>query len=554
VTGRSAPSERMGFVFEPHVLPREAMAPSQRLEPEAAHHRAATHADGSEVVLARAARPTGPSASAAPAQIGRTRYDVGAIVRSHRAELEAAHRLSPQQKRVLTDIAQCRTAVLGGHLDVCRSCGYERPSYNSCRNRHCPKCQALAAETWIDKRSERLLDVGHFHVVFTVPAQLRPLAQHAPEVVYEALFGAARCTLLELGHERFGATLGATLVLHTWTRDLRYHPHVHAIVTAGGLTRDDARFHHSPRYLFPVKTMGQRLRGKMLHALSNAYAKGAFVAFADFQDPAAFGRLVARLAKLSWNVDARVPFKKSKHVLNYLGRYTHRVGIANSRLLDVTDERVVFRTKGGGTATVTPVEFLRRFVQHVLPDRFHKIRHVGLYASAQRLALARARLTMAAPAPRPRLSWQQRLLAKTGRDVERCPICAAPLVHIPLPPARGPPAGFGRRLRHTTTSARPDAGWGHGLVCPRCAPNTPGGASEEPDAAAKSPPRGNSGRGTKHRAPPRTSHGGEAPTEKRIEPPEAPRARRCGLVRRGTSPAARRRNGRSSSWALAKCS
>lgn len=379
--------------------------------------------------------------SAGPARAGRARYDIGEIVRAHRAQLEAASPLTSRQRRVLTDIAQCRTAVLGGHLDVCHGCGYEKPSYNSCRNRHCPKCQVLAAEAWLEKRRERLLDVGHFHVVFTLPAELRPLAKYAPEVVYDALFHAASRTLVELGQSHFDATLGATLVLHTWTRDLRFHPHVHAIVTAGGLTLDGQRFHHSPRFLFHVKAMGRRLRGKVLAALSLAHEQGGFAGFDGFRDPAAFARLVAKLAKLSWNVYAKAPFKKSGHVLAYLGRYTHRVGIANSRLVDVTDTHVVFRTKNGGFETLTPVSFLGRFVQHVLPDGFHKIRHVGLYASPARLALARERLSMAAPVPRPKLSWEQRLLATTGRDVRRCPVCDAPLVRSALPPpARGPPA------------------------------------------------------------------------------------------------------------------
>lgn len=401
--------------------------------------------------------------SARPARTGPARYDIGAIVREHRAQLEAAHPLTSRQKRVLTDIAQCRTAALGGHLDVCHACGYEHPSYNSCRNRHCPKCQALAAEAWIEKRRERLLDVGHSHVVFTLPAELRPLAKHAPEVVYDALFQAATRTLLELGRSRFDATLGATLVLHTWTRDLRFHPHVHAIVTAGGLTRDGQRFHRLRRYLFPVKAMGKLLRGKVLHALSRAHAAGAFATFAGFQDPAAFGRLVAKLAKRSWNVYAKAPFKKSQHVLAYLGRYTHRVGIANSRLLDVTGEHVVFRTKGEGTETLTPVEFLWRFVQHVLPDGFHKIRHVGLYASRDALARARAKLSMPEPAPRPVLSWEQRLLDTTGRDIQRCPVCDGPLVRLALPPvARGPPAGTGRlSLIHLSAHGpTPGGSWG----------------------------------------------------------------------------------------------
>ncbi len=332
---------------------------------------------------------------------GRTKYDACDIVRAHRAELEATHPLTRGERRVLTDMGQCRTDALGGHLDQCPCCGYEKPSYNSCRNRHCPKCGALAQERWIAKRAERLLGVGHFHVVFTLPSQLRPLASSTPRVVFDALFHAAGATLIELGETRLRATLGATLVLHTWARDLTFHPHVHAIVTAGGLALDGQSFRHAPKnYLFPVKkVMGTLLRGKVLATLSHAYAAGAFAHVDAFRDPYAFPRLMAKLAKLSWNVHVKAPFGKSKHVLAYLGRYTHRVGIANSRLLDVTDTRVVFRTRGDDTETVHPVEFLRRLVQHVLPDRFHKIRHVGLYHSPQ-LATARARLGTRPPPPK----------------------------------------------------------------------------------------------------------------------------------------------------------
>jgi hypothetical protein len=326
-----------------------------------------------------------------------------------------------------------------GHVDFCASCGHEHPSYNSCRNRHCPKCQALAQEKWIAQRQERLLDVGHFHVVFTLPSQLRPLARLAPGAVFNMLFRAASETLLELGQRRLGAMLGATLVLHTWTRALTFHPHVHAIVTAGGLALDGQRFVHADRrYLFPIKVMGKLLRGKLLALLSEAYAAGAFALFSNFTDPRAFSRLMAEVAKLSFNVHAQAPFGNASHVVKYLGRYTHRVGIANSRLLDVTPDRVVFSTRKS-TETVHPVEFLWRFVQHVLPDGFHKIRHVGLYASPK-LGVARERLGMSPPAPKPRLSWEQKLLELTGRDVRRCPICQAPLVRqtlLPLP--RSPP-------------------------------------------------------------------------------------------------------------------
>jgi hypothetical protein len=384
-----------------------------------------------------------------PVHAGRSRFDIGDIVRAHRPALEAQQRLTPEQKRVLTDIAQCRTAALGGHLDVCATCGYEHPSYNSCRNRHCPKCQALAQEVWIEARREQLLDLPHYHVVFTLPAELRPLAQHAPPVVFNALFHAASQALLELGRSRLGVTLGATLVLHTWTRQLTFHPHVHAIVTAGGLTSDEQHVKRWGRdYLVPVQALGLLLRGKVLAELSAAYAAGAFATFEDFRDPRAFAHLVGKLAHKGWNVYCKPALRKVQHVVNYLGRYTHRVGIANSRLLDVTPEHVEFRTKNGGSCTLSPVEFLGRFVQHVLPEGFHKIRHIGLYASAcqAKLALARQHLKMPAPQARPRPSWQERLRELTGRDVRLCPVCLAPLLHVALPPperstsmARAPP-------------------------------------------------------------------------------------------------------------------
>jgi len=372
---------------------------------------------------------------------GPARLDIADIVRAHRAELESAQRLTRSQKRVLTDIAQCRTAALGGHIDLCPRCGYEHPAYNSCRDRHCPKCQALAQEHWIEARRQRMLDVAHFHVVFTLPSQLRPLAAFAPRVVFGALMHAAQRTLLEFARTRMHATLGATLVLHTWTRTLEYHPHVHAIVTGGGLALDGASWRRcARRFLFPVKAMGQVLRGKMMTALGDAYRDGAFARFDDFGDPQGFARLMARVARLSWNVYAKAPFKKGSHVLDYLGRYTHRVGIANSRLQAVSRLAVRFRTKGQGTETVSPVEFLRRLVRHVLPDGFHKIRHLGLYApaAARRRETARA-LLGTRYRPLRRCTWRDRLAQLTGRDVTRCPRCASPLVVRVVTRCRDPP-------------------------------------------------------------------------------------------------------------------
>ena len=377
------------------------------------------------------------------ARPGPARFDIADIVRAHRAELESVRRLTRSQKRVLTDVAQCRTAVLGGHLDRCEACGYEHPAYNSCRNRHCPKCQALAQETWIQARRQRLLDVRHFHVVFTLPSELRPLAAFAPRVVFDALMRAAQRTLLAFGKTRLRARIGATLVLHTWTRKLEFHPHVHALVTGGGLSADGATWRPTPRrFLFPVRPMGQVLRGKMITALGDAYRDGAFDDFDDFRDPEGFARLMARVAKLSWNVYAKAPFKKGRHVLDYLGRYTHRVGIANSRLLAVSPRAVTFRTKGHATETVSPVVFLRRFVQHVLPDRFHKIRHVGLYAPAAALRREQARARIGSSArPLRHRTGRERLESLTSRDASRCPRCGGPWVTLVVPPAcRDPPA------------------------------------------------------------------------------------------------------------------
>ena len=283
----------------------------------------------------------------------RPRYDIADIVRAHRPDLEAAHRLSRSQKRVLTAIARCRTAALGGHLEVCTGCGHEHPAYNSCRNRHCPKCQALAQEKWIAARSEKILPVSHFHLVFTLPAELRPLAMRHPVEVYTAFFRVVSELLLELGRTRRKSILGLTMVLHTWTRELAFHPHIHVLATAGGLALDGSRFvlvrksKKGKRFLFHVAVMGELLRGKMLEALRKLHRKGSWPEVAQ----PAFDRLMARVSgHKSWVVYAKEPFRKSQHVLSYLGRYTHRVGIANSRLVDVGFEHVTFRTKHGKTA------------------------------------------------------------------------------------------------------------------------------------------------------------------------------------------------------------
>jgi hypothetical protein len=365
----------------------------------------------------------------------RPRFDIGEIVRRFRPALEARHRLAPGQKKVLTAIARCRTAALGGHKLVCEHGDFEQISYNSCRDRHCPKCQALAQEKWIAARSRRILPIGHFHVVFTLPAELRILARFKPAVVYQALLRAAADTLLELGKTRKGLTFGLTLILHTWTRELAFHPHVHVLVSAGGLALNgDSFVRLKHRYLFPGTMLGSVFRGKVLAALG-AHRDGD--GFPELEG-AAYGRLVASVADKDWVVHVKKPFRKSTHVIQYLGRYTHRVGIANSRLLEVTDEQVTFRTKFGRTATLEPVEFLARLVQHVLPPGFRKIRHAGLYASAQpkglleqaRQALGDAKVKL----PDSPVAWLE-------KEMRACPICGGMLHRIRLEPAasRAPP-------------------------------------------------------------------------------------------------------------------
>lgn len=363
------------------------------------------------------------------------RLDIADIVRQHRKALETRYHVNRQQRRVLTAIAQCRTAALGGHRSVCEHGDFERIAYNSCRNRHCPKCQALAQERWIAARCERLLDVGHFHGVFTLPSELRPLALWHPAEVYGALFRAVTDTLLELGRTRLGVTLGLTLILHTWTRELGFHVHLHVLVTAGGLALDGSGFVHTRHgYLFPLEMMGVVFRAKMLHELGILRTKGEFPEFTD----GAYGALMAPLAKKGWIVYAKKPFRRSAHVVEYLGRYTHRVGIANSRLQAITADQITFGTKHGQTVSLQPVEFLRRLVQHVLPPGFHKIRHAGLYASVRTGGLlVRAKAFVGAYR---RTKKARARLEKLERAHRTCPTCGGELRRMPLPPAyRAPP-------------------------------------------------------------------------------------------------------------------
>lgn len=377
----------------------------------------------------------------------RPRLEVADIVRAHGEAFTRAHVLTPEQHAVLRDIARCRTAALGGHVDVCDSCGHGAISYNSCRNRHCPKCQSLAQARWLEQRMERVLPTHFFHVVFTLPSELHGLAMANRALVFDLLFASAAEALLELGRDPkwLGADLGITSVLHTWTRELLFHPHVHCIVTGGGLSLDGERWVATrPDFLFPVRVLGALFRGKFLARLGRAYDDGKLRLdgpAAHLSEPSRFARVRDKLYRTRWVVYCKPPFGGPEQVFRYLGRYTHRVGLSNRRLTSLDERGVTFRTRGQNTVTVSPDDFLRRFVLHVLPKGFVKIRHHGLMAPsnvATKLVTARRLLDSTEPAaaelaaPPTARDFLEVLLALTGMDLRRCPRCGGTMHRHPL--------------------------------------------------------------------------------------------------------------------------
>jgi len=396
------------------------------------------------------------------APVQRPALEVADIVRAHGAQFRRTHTLSPQQHKALGKIERCRTAALGGHMDVCLDCGCSEPSYNSCRDRHCPKCQWLRQARWVAQRMGRVLPTHYYHVVFTLPSELRSLVQLNRRLLFNMLFYAAAQSLLELGRDpkRIGAELGITAVLHTWTRELNFHPHLHCIVTGGGLSVDGQRWVHTGGdYLLPVEVLATLFRGKFLAKLKQAHRRGQLRLVQNDDeptDPQAFDRLLSHLYRMPWVVYAKRTFAGAEQVIKYLGRYTHRTGISNSRLVSMDDEGVTFRTKDGKAVTVEAMQFLSRFLQHVLPPRFVRIRHYGLLASsnvATKLEVAKRLLladnaarepAYAAHVPEPataELGWQELLLQLTGIDVTRCASCGSSNIKREALPrwARSPP-------------------------------------------------------------------------------------------------------------------
>lgn len=347
------------------------------------------------------------------------RLQIADVFRRFAGAYRHTHSLSAEAGRVLRDLERCRTAALGGHLYRCHDCGRDVPLYNSCLNRHCPTCQGPAQHRWVEERQRRLLNTPYFHVVFTLPQVLRPLVLAHRRLLLDLLFRAASRTLLACAADpkRLGALPGFTLVLHTWTRELLFHPHLHAIVTGGGLSPDGSTWVGVPNddFLLPVLALSKLFRGKLLHGLIDL-SRARKLDLTEHESR----KLVREAKRHDWVVYAKKPFGGPHQIVSYLGRYTHRVAISSSRLLSVTDQRIVFRTRGEHTCSLSPAEFLRRFLLHTLPHQLFKIRHYGLLAPANvNTRLVRAQELLGPPPAQPE------------------PI-AQPSEHHPIPPTAAP--------------------------------------------------------------------------------------------------------------------
>jgi len=375
--------------------------------------------------------------------VARAHLEVADILRRHAEAYRKRYRsgTSLPQWRVIRALQQCRTAALGGHIAQCDRCGHQVISYNSGRNRHCPKCQSLAKARWLEARRAELLPVPYYHVVFTLPDSLAPLALQNKRLVYDLLFQTAAQTLLAIAADpkHLGATIGFLAVLHTWGQTLLHHPHLHCVVPGGGLSPDRQRWVACrPGFFLPVRVLSRLFRRLFLEALDQAFKRGRLHFHGTLQplsEPTAFARLLEHCRASEWVVYAKPPFGGPQKVLDYLSRYTHRIAIANHRLLTLHDGRVTFRWKDyqhGGrqrTMTLDAVEFIRRFLLHVLPDRFVRIRYFGLLANGHRTentALCRELLAVAQAAGTSfltKLDWPQMLHTLTGENPLSCPLC-----------------------------------------------------------------------------------------------------------------------------------
>jgi hypothetical protein len=372
-------------------------------------------------------------AAGCPSRAARPRLELADVFRSHGEQLGPLSAVESQAVRAITS---CRTAALGGHVQECDHCGHRDVSYNSCRNRHCPKCEGLKKARWVEARRSDLLPAEYHHVVFTIPQELHPIFLADPKVAIDLLFAAVSETLQEvaLNPKRMGARIGFTAVLHTWTQTLAYHPHIHCIVPGGGISpKGDRWIAAKPGFLLPVRVLSLVFRGKLLSMLEGATGKRRLQTEAKKVLP-----LLARAALKKWVVYSKPPVAGPDQVLEYLGRYTHRIAISNERLVSLHEGQVTFRWKDRAHGnqqkllTLDALEFLRRFLLHVLPKRLVRIRHYGFLAnSVRRREVAQCRTLLKVPSDRcPKddehrksETWQELLLRLTGRDVTLCPHC-----------------------------------------------------------------------------------------------------------------------------------
>ena len=370
--------------------------------------------------------------------------EVADIFRRHGEAYRQTHagRLGRTERRIMGAIEACRTAALGGHIERCADCGLVRIAYNSCRNRHCPKCQGPARAAWLAERQAELLPVPYFHVVFTLPPAAAEIAFQNKTAVYGILFKAAAETLSTIAADprHLGAEIGFIAVLHTWGQNLQHHPHVHCLVPGGGLSLDGTRWVSCrPGFFLPVRVLSRLFRRLFLEKLGAAFEAGKlgfFGALARLADPAVFARRLAALRRIEWVVYAKRPFAGPEAVLAYLGRYTHRVAIANSRLVALSGNEVSFRWRDyrhhnkNKVMTLTAEEFIRRFLLHALPDGFHRIRHYGFLANrgrADNLALCRKLLDEP-----PLVPIRDRTEARHA--VDRCPCCGGRMEQVGIVP------------------------------------------------------------------------------------------------------------------------
>ena len=357
----------------------------------------------------------------------KNRLEVADILRKHISDYQDQYPLWPEHRKIVFDLLNCRTADLGGHIDRCSHCGMMRITYHSCRNRHCPKCQHMPRERWLEKRKDEILSTSYFHVVFTLPHELNPIILNNKKVMFNILFKSASQTLISFGENTLGGKLGFITTLHTWDQKLNAHFHLHCLVAGGAISKDGSYWTPCKgNYLFNKEALSLVFRGKFMDLMSRA-CQCENLKFAGGE----YKKLKTRLYEKKWIIDVRDPVKRPEHVLEYMARYTHRVAIANSRIMALKDGMVTFKIKNRKKnrteqITITAVEFIRRFLLHSLPKRFVRIRHYGFLANRNRSAnlnTIRQLMGLSDPPEKQIASVEEMMRQLTGVDITVCPCC-----------------------------------------------------------------------------------------------------------------------------------